>query len=103
MEFGWDEGKNAANIRARQLPFELAALLFRGDTLEEIDDRHVYGEQRVRAHGEVKGRLLVCIYTDRQILGRPVRWIISLRKANKRELRKYDEWIKAASQTQDRH
>ncbi len=35
-----------------------------------------------------------CVYTDRVIAGRSVRWIISLRKANKREIRKYDEAIK---------
>lgn len=93
MEFDWDDKKNATNVRTRQLAFALAKFLFRGDTLEEIDARHDYGEQRVRAHGRVKGRLLVCVYTDRQISGRPVRWIISLRKANKREVRRYDEWI----------
>ena len=52
------------------------------------------GEQRVRAYGEVNSRLFVCVYTDRVIVGRSVRWIISLRKANKREIQKYDEAIK---------
>ena len=95
MEFAWSEAKNTANSRKHGLKFELAALLFRSPTLEEDDDRYDYGERRVRAYGKIKGRLMVCIYTDRHVDGRSVRWIISFRKANQREVRKFDDEIEA--------
>jgi uncharacterized DUF497 family protein len=90
MEFAWSEAKNAANSRKHGLKFELAALLFRSPTVEEDDDRRDYGELRVRAYGKINGKLMVCVYTDRRLDGRSVRWIISLRKANQREVRKFD-------------
>jgi uncharacterized DUF497 family protein len=95
VEFDWDNGKYAANINQRQIPFELVSILFSGKTLEKPDDRKAYGEKRIQAHGKIDDRLFVCVYTDRIVAGRLVRWIISLRKANKREIRKYDEWIEA--------
>jgi uncharacterized protein len=74
----------------------LAALLFHSPTVEEDDDRRDYGELRVRAYGKINGRLMVCVYTDRQMDGRSVRWIISLRKANQREVRRFDGKIEAS-------
>jgi uncharacterized DUF497 family protein len=90
MEFGWDRRKSISNIQKHGLAFEIAALLLRSPVMEEPDGRHDYGEQRVRAYGKINGRLLVCVYTDRRLSGRDVRWIISLRKANKREMRIFD-------------
>ena len=49
--------------------------------LTQIDDRHDYGEIRIKAIGEADGIILAVIYTDRD----DVRWIISARKANKKE------------------
>lgn len=94
MEFDWDDGKHASNVRRRQLPFEVVKSLFDGKTLERLDDRRDYREKRIQAYGEIEGRLFVCVYTDRVIAGHSIRWIISLRKANKREIRRYNEWIK---------
>ncbi len=90
MEFAWDHKKNITNGQKHGLTFEIAALLFRSAVVEEPDGRHDYGERRVRAYGTINGRLIVCVYTDRRISERAVRWIISLRKANKREIRKFD-------------
>lgn len=101
MEFGWDDRKNVENVRIRQIPFELAGFLFSGETLEQVDVRHSYGERRIQAYGKVRDRLFVCVYTDRVIEGRLVRWIISLRKANRREIRRYDEKIEAKNGDQD--
>jgi uncharacterized DUF497 family protein len=56
--------------------------LFDGNTLEFDDQRIDYGERRIVAYGNVAGRVLVCVYTRRGSLDAPVRWIISLRKAN---------------------
>jgi uncharacterized DUF497 family protein len=102
MEFAWDDRKNAINLEKHGLSLELAALMFRSQLIEEPDERHDYGEQRFRAYGTIADRLLVCIFTDRQISGRAVRWIISLRKANRREVRKFNERIKAEAENQNR-
>ena len=95
MDFDWDRAKSAKNTRERGLSFELATLLFLKPTLEALDNRQDYGERRVRAYGEIAGRVMVCVFTDRHEPGRLLRRIISLRKANSREARKYNEWIKA--------
>lgn len=49
--------------------------------VEQRDDRRDYREVRIQAIGGIGGRILLCIYTDRG----PVRRIISLRYANRRE------------------
>ena len=73
--------ESARNGRERDLPFELAVLLFDGPTLERVDDRQDYGEVRVQAIGMLGTVALHCVYTDRE----PVRRIISLRRASRRE------------------
>lgn len=89
-DFAWNETKNAANVRKHGVGFEVATRLFSGSVLEETDKRRDYGERRKLGYGKIDGRLFVCVYTDREISGRPLRWIISLRKANQRERRKFD-------------
>ena len=48
-----------------------------------------YGERRIVAYGNVAGRVMVCVYTWRGTDDEPIRWIISLRKANKGETHAY--------------
>ena len=95
MQFGWDEPKSRRNEVERGLPFWLAPELFQNPVEAAVDHRRDYGEIRIRAYGRLRGRLPVCVYTDRLIAGREVRWIISLRKANAREVRAYHEHIEA--------
>src|SRR5579883_1577955 len=95
MEFGWDEEKNRRNVANRGLPFPLAHFLFESSTLEFVDDRKDYGEHRVQAHGTIHGRVFVCVYNDREIASTRVRWIISFRKANPREVRKSHAWLRS--------
>ena len=85
MEFGWDEAKSERNVRERGLSFDVAIRLFDGPTLERQDERRDYGEMRVIATGEVEGAVLTCVYVDRERDGRPLRWIISLRPASRKE------------------
>ena len=59
--------------------------LFDGPTVETVDDRFNYGETRINALGEIEGRVYVVTYTWRDANRR----IISARKANAREQRKY--------------
>jgi len=80
-DFEWDQWKSNRNSLEPALPFDLAVLLFNGPTLERRDLRRDYGELRVLAIGHVGGLILHCVYTDRG----PVRRVISLRPANRRE------------------
>jgi uncharacterized DUF497 family protein len=81
MIFEWHDAKHEWNSRERGFGFDFAALVFEGRVLTQIDDRHDYGEVRIKAIGEVDGIVLVVVYTDRD----DVRWIISARKANRKE------------------
>lgn len=46
MPFEWDAVKSIENMRKHGLPFEVAARVFDGPTLEWLDDREDYGEER---------------------------------------------------------
>ena len=78
MQFGWDPDKHERTRRERGFGFDYAARVFLGRTVEVADRRRDYGEQRVRAIGEIDGRIFVVVYTDRPGL----RWIISAWKAS---------------------
>lgn len=69
--------------RERGFGFEYAARLFAGPTLEVVDRRRDYGEERIKAIGEIDGRVYVVIYTDRP----GVRWIISAWKASGKDIK----------------
>ena len=85
MKIEFDSVKNEKNICERGLSFELA-IHFEIDTaLIEIDGRHNYDELRFNALGLIEERLYHMTYTLR---GNIIR-VISLRKANKREVKKY--------------
>ena len=81
MIFDWHDTKHERTLRERGFGFDFSALVFEGRVLTQIDDRRDYGEVRIKAIGEVDDIVLVVIYTDRD----DVRWIISARKANKKE------------------
>ena len=83
MEFGWDPAKSEKTRQERGFGFDYAARIFAGPTVEAIDRRRDYGEERIRAIGEIDGRIHVIVYTDRP----GVRWIISAWKASGRDVR----------------
>ena len=88
MSFEFDPVKSAENNGQRGLPFDFAALIFEGPFIEEPDQRIDYGETRFVATGpieELGGRVFVVVYTWRG----HIRRIVSFRKANDREIRKY--------------
>ena len=89
MDIDFDPAKNAVNIARHGLDFADAALMWQeGPVVEIEDDRADYGELRMIAVGRVRGRVCVTVYTDRG----PVRRIISLRKADRREINAYQAW-----------
>lgn len=87
MEFEWDEVKDAAN-RAKHGVSLGDVVYFEWQAAQEQPDfRFDYAELRIEAVAPLKGRLHVCIFTMRDGIHR----IISLRKANPREERRYDQ------------
>ena len=63
--------------------------LLSGPQVLRQDVRHDYGEQRVIAYDLIRGRMHVCVYTLRRDAYR----IISLRKANRREVDAYGPYV----------
>lgn len=86
--FEFDPVKNDENLTKHGLPLFAAVRLFEGPFIEEEDRRGGYGETRFIAtgpHPALGDRICVVVYTWRD--GK--RRIISFRKANDREIRKY--------------
>jgi hypothetical protein len=75
-------------------PFAAASRLFEGLRLEWQDGRKDYGEIRVNTLGEIEGRVFFASFTRREDAIR----IISFRKANARETRRYREHLRARSE-----
>ncbi len=87
--FEWDENKRQANIEKHGIDFADIRPIFSHPIVEFTDNRRDYGEIRTILLGQIKGRVLYVVYTQRGSIKR----IISARKANKREQRKYYESI----------
>jgi uncharacterized DUF497 family protein len=87
INLSYDQAKNERNILLRGLDFNLVKGFnwFLATIFE--DTRKNYGENRFVAIGSIDGRIYVVIFTPR---GNKIH-VISLRKANKREVKKYEE------------
>jgi uncharacterized DUF497 family protein len=89
--FEWDEDKNAANIAKHGVSFQRASRIFESRVLTVIDSRADYGEVREISIGIVEAILfLTVVHTDRQGVAR----IISARRANRAERRRYEEALR---------
>ena len=86
MEYEWNPAKAAANLAKHGVTFESAEAFEWNRALVEEDRRYTYGEKRFYALVEMNGRLYAMIFTRR---GRSIR-IISFRRANDRERRRYE-------------
>lgn len=87
MLYEWDVRKNRANKAKHGVGFAVIEDFEWETALHALDDRQGYGEARCVAVGYIGGRLFICVYTDRGTKRR----IISLRKANVREVRIYEK------------
>ena len=85
LKYEWDEPKNIENVAKHGVGFEAAEGFDWTAALVAEDTRRDYGEQRFRAISFIGSRLHVMVYTAH---GDSVR-IISLRKANAREVKSY--------------
>lgn len=91
MGFEWDEDKNIVNIEKHGIDFESAEEIFSSPLLRGVDNRKDYGEIRWIALGILQGICVVIVYTEHL----KVR-IISIRRANREETKKYkDRFSKA--------
>ena len=87
MKIEFDSAKSEKNARERGLPFEMVDLFDWSAAQAEDDTRHPYPEHRVIATSFLGNRLHVVCFTP---IEGGVR-VISFRKANKREIRKYEK------------
>lgn len=91
MDFEWDAGKAAVNLRKHHVRFEDAARVFLdSNRIETYDGRDAYGEDRWRTVGMVEPVLLAVVYTVRGKEGDIIR-LISARKADAHERTQYRE------------
>jgi len=79
--------KNQRNIEKHSIDFTDAVRIFERPTLTVVDNRRNYGEKRIAAMGTVEDVILYVVYTVRDGIWR----IISARRANRRERKKYFE------------
>jgi uncharacterized DUF497 family protein len=87
VEIEFDPDKDRINRAKHGIPLGLAADMDLDATLIEPDQRRGYGEARFQALGPISGRLHLLAFTMR---GQRMR-VISLRKANDRERRRYEQ------------
>lgn len=89
MKIDFDPVKNAKNIRERGLNFERVAEFDFISATYITDDRHDYGQTRQIAIGYLDGRLHFLCFV---LIPDGIR-VVSFRKANSREAKKYDKSI----------
>jgi len=87
ISIAFDPAKDAVNVAKHGISLAEAARLDWDCALVAPDDRLDYGEARHVALAPMNGRLWVVVFTDRP----EGRRIISLRKANLREYRRYEQ------------
>jgi uncharacterized protein len=90
VNISFDSAKNEANIELRQLAFTLVEELDWTSALIVEDERKDYGERRFQVLGFIGNRLHVVVFTPR--MGKI--HVISLRKANVREVKQYEQTSK---------
>ena len=91
MGFDFDSGKDATNLSKHGLSLVAAAELSWDAAFVWIDDRADYVEVRMVALAPLGDVLYFVAFVDRE----PARRIISLRRANRREVSHYVKAIKA--------
>lgn len=94
MQFEYDEEKAAQNYEKHGVDLLYGALIFDGPTVESLDTRRNYGEDRVIAIGMVDDEFFVTVYVQRQNVIR----LISTRKGGRRDRRKYEKAISGGDQ-----
>jgi uncharacterized DUF497 family protein len=87
MNLTWDEATRRSNVVKHGIDFDDALEFAWQDAVRFPDARRDYGESRFLALGTFRGRVHCVSYTMRDGVYR----IISFRKANRREARRYEK------------
>ena len=87
MDYEWDEAKRLANLRKHGIDFADIEEFGWDVALYEADESEEYGEERFLALGPFRGKIHLVVFTLRGLVTR----IISVRKAEKKEVRKYEK------------
>ncbi len=87
MDFSCNPTKNEVNIRDRGLPLLAARALFNAHMQVNEDTRYAYPERRFVGYNHLDGRLMVVVFCAPTV---NVTRIISFRKANDREQKKFE-------------
>ena len=85
MQIEFDPDKRDKTLAERGLDFAQAGEVFAGVNVTAEDARFDYGEPRFTTVGVLDGRMVILVWTPRG----EVRRIISMRKANEREIEKF--------------
>ena len=91
MPFEWDEAKNESNIAYHGIDFADVEVIFEYLMLTRLDDRFDYGEERWVSVGMLGPSYAVVVWTERD---EDTIRIISARRANKDERRRYETYLK---------
>lgn len=87
MDITYDPAKNERNIHERGLSFDRASDFDYRTAIMAVDNRRDYGETRMVALGYLDGRLHVLCFVETATGIR----VISFRRANAREVRRYEK------------
>jgi uncharacterized protein len=91
MNYIWDDKKNEANIRKHGIDFSDVPRIFDHPTVQNLDNRHNYGEERWIAIGMLSPHIIaVVVYVEKT---EDTIRIISARKANNHEENYYKNSI----------
>jgi len=91
MNVTFDPAKDAANMAKHGVSLAEAAGFEWGTAVVWPDTRRDYGEARMVALGYIGLRIMALVFVDRPPEQPTERRIISLRKANSREVKRYAE------------
>ena len=89
MRLTYHPRKRAETLADRGLDFEDARHVFEGAQLQLEDDRFDYGETRWQTIGGLNDDMVMVVWTPRGA----ARHIISMRKCNAKERRRYLPWL----------
>jgi uncharacterized protein len=81
----WDDAKRQTNLAKHGVDFADVLRFDWASAKTQVDHRRDYGEERFESSGLIGERLFVLVYTPRG----KVRRLISLRKANAREVERW--------------
>jgi hypothetical protein len=88
MDITYDPAKNEANIAKHGVSLQVAEMIDWSEVMSYVDTRHDYMEVREVGFAPIGTRLYCVVFTQR---GETMH-VISLRKANDREVRNYAQY-----------